>query len=388
MSQGTWHKIVLKAGPDTKAASNGIGLWLRKGETGDADPQPGFTLKIQNASGALEDLAVPADGKITLAENDLKWQQLTSLVGLTLLIQRDENVKYAHDLSLHLLKKHSWQEHETVRLVSMAIVPVEFEVTKWEPVITQPVEPYTTGENRNPPANEIDDAAFVAEPPDGKKTFVVKADVKLKPLAMPADDFARIASEWKVAILQNVVELPTADYRTYIGQPGAAGSFVLTLAPVPGMDALSFAPTPEFPDPNYPNPDDQFPFQRFVTGNETLSMEYDDTPAPTQFGGAPIYKNDNTDGITLSTALTNLKRDVTFVTWVYAEHVPSKTRTFLKWVRWQTSWDVDIDATNFAPPALTKKTYIFRKIDEGEGEGPVQPTFRQAQGDTLFVPAP
>lgn len=34
-----------------------------------------------------------------------------------------------------------------------------------------------------------------------------------------------------------------------------------------------------------------------------------------------------------------------------------------------------------------KKTYIFRKIDEGEGEGPVKPTFRKAQKSSQFVPA-
>ncbi len=155
------------------------------------------------------------------------------------------------------------------------------------------------------------------------------------------------------------------------------------------MDAVSSGPQPGFPDPNFPNPDEQFPFGKFVTGNETITLEYTDTPAPTQFefGGVPIYKNPNTDGVTTWTALTNLKRDVTFITWVYAEHVPTKTRKFLKWVRWQTSWDVDIDGNNFAQPMLTKKTYLFRKIDEGDGEGPVMPTFRKAQKSSQFVPA-
>jgi len=129
------------------------------------------------------------------------------------------------------------------------------------------------------------------------------------------------------------------------------------------------------------------PFEKFVTGNETISLEYEDTPEPNQFGGVPIYKNANTDGVTKWTALTNLKRDVTFVTWVYAEHVLTKSRKFLKWVRWQTSWDVDINGNDFAPPQITKKTYIFRKIDEGEGEGPVKPTFRKAQKSSQFLPA-
>jgi hypothetical protein len=97
------------------------------------------------------------------------------------------------------------------------------------------------------------------------------------------------------------------------------------------MDAFRFSPTPEFPDPNYPNPDDQFPFEKFVTGNETLSLKYDDTPSPAMFlRGVPIYKNARSNEYTIPTALINLKRDNTFVTWVYAEHVPTKSRLFLK----------------------------------------------------------
>jgi hypothetical protein len=262
--------------------------------------------------------------------------------------------------------------------ISYYLLPIEFEVTKWEPVITQPRDPYTTAwGNRNPPQNEIDDEAFVAEPPSGKNTFVIKTEVKMKPLNIPAADLARVASEWKVAILQDVVALPTADYKTYVGQAGGAGSSVTTMTPVPGMDAVFY--------PNEaPDPDNFFPFKKFTTGTETLDLEFVDTPKPS-FGGVPIYKNGNT--VNAAVALTNLKRDVTFVTWVYAEHVPTKARQFLKWIRWQTSWDVDVDGNNFAPPRLTKKTYSFRKIDEGTGQGPVTPSFSKAQKTTQFVPA-
>jgi hypothetical protein len=48
---------------------------------------------------------------------------------------------------------------------------------------------------------------------------------------------------------------------------------------------------------------------------------------------------------------------------------------------------VEIDGNNFAPPKLTKKTYIFRKIDEGDGQGLVKPTFRKARMSSQFVPA-
>jgi hypothetical protein len=126
MSSGQWHKITLKAGPDTTAASNGIGLWLRKGESGDADPQPaGFTLKVQGDNGAFEDLTVPQSGKIPLAANSPNWQRLTSPSGLTVFLKRDETVTDIHELSLQLLTKHDWQPEEAVKIAAIDTLPLD-----------------------------------------------------------------------------------------------------------------------------------------------------------------------------------------------------------------------------------------------------------------------
>ncbi len=128
IGHGAWHKIILKAGPDAAALSNGIGLWLRKGENGDAAPQTGFTLKVLGENEVLEDLDVPAAGKITFAANSPEWQRLTSPEGLMLFISRDENVDGIHDLSLQLLKKQEWYAQGAVRIASIDLIPVELGV--------------------------------------------------------------------------------------------------------------------------------------------------------------------------------------------------------------------------------------------------------------------
>jgi hypothetical protein len=126
----TWHKIVLKAGPDASAASNGIGVALCKGRFGDLAPQTGFALKIANAQGILSDLPIPPDGKINLAVGTPDYQQLISPAGLTVFIKRDENATDVHSLSLELLKKYQWYPQESVRIVSIGIVPCEI-VPDW-----------------------------------------------------------------------------------------------------------------------------------------------------------------------------------------------------------------------------------------------------------------
>jgi hypothetical protein len=125
IGQASWHKIVLKASPDAAAVSNGIGIWLRKGENGAVAPQTGFTLKTLGDNEALEDLTVPNDGKITLAASSPKWQRLTSPEGLTLFMSRDENVTDIHDLSLQLLKKREWHPQDAVLIAAIDVLPVE-----------------------------------------------------------------------------------------------------------------------------------------------------------------------------------------------------------------------------------------------------------------------
>ena len=133
-----WHKIVLKVGPDANAVSNGIGLWLRKGEYGDTAPQTGFTIMVGNPDGTQTNLTLPADGKINLAVGLQLHQRLISPQGLTLFIKRVESVTDIHDLSLQLLKKHEWQPEESVRIATMDILPFELSISHPEVVSILP----------------------------------------------------------------------------------------------------------------------------------------------------------------------------------------------------------------------------------------------------------
>jgi hypothetical protein len=130
ISRASWHKIILKVGPDAEAVSNGIGLWLRKGRYNSLAPQTGFTLKIANAQGILSDLTIPPDGKINFAVGTPDYQQLLSPAGLTVFIKRDENATDAHVLSLELLKKHQWFSEESAPISYIDIVPCEI-VPDW-----------------------------------------------------------------------------------------------------------------------------------------------------------------------------------------------------------------------------------------------------------------
>jgi hypothetical protein len=116
-----YHMIVIRTGPDADALSNGIGLWLRRGETGDADPQRGFTLERINADGKAESLELPADGRINVPAGSDMYRQLTGPAGLVLFVKRAPSMKQAHCLSVELLKKREWYAAPSQRTVALVI---------------------------------------------------------------------------------------------------------------------------------------------------------------------------------------------------------------------------------------------------------------------------
>ena len=256
---------------------------------------------------------------------------------------------------------------------SERLLPVEFEVTKWEPEIIQPESPYTTPwGDRQPPQNKPEDALFVgAESNDEADTFKVKAEVRMKPLAVPNEVADRIASEWKISMHQNIYALQTPDILTYLH-----GTWTYLIAPIPCMDQGQ----------------DPFDHKIFASRNEVIAVEHGDSPRGPHTGIALYRSRPGVIGATEGADpdnLQNSKRNVTFVTWVYAEHLPSGSRQFLKWVRWQAAWNVDVDGNNFAPPRVTTKQYVWRILDEGSGNGPIpNPSFTQFPKNNLqWTPA-
>lgn len=127
LGQERHQMIILKVGPDAAALSSGIGLWLRKGGAGDADhanPLPGFTIMVLDPDGTHRKIAIPADGKLSLAEGSPDWQQITSPQGLSLFIKRDASVTETHNLGIQLLKKQEWHPLEAVQIAAIDLIPV------------------------------------------------------------------------------------------------------------------------------------------------------------------------------------------------------------------------------------------------------------------------
>lgn len=120
-----WHKVVLKVGPDAGAISKGIRLRIGSGVGGAEAPQSGFSLKAKTDSG-LSDLALPADGKITMDPTSDHYQKLISPGGLTLFVERAATVDAYHRLSLDLVPRDPPKpSNNFATLAELDILPVE-----------------------------------------------------------------------------------------------------------------------------------------------------------------------------------------------------------------------------------------------------------------------
>lgn len=74
--------------------------------------------------GTHRNLAIPADGKLSVAAESPDWQQITSPDGLTLFMKRDASATQTHHLGIQLLKKREWHPLDAVRIAAIDIIPV------------------------------------------------------------------------------------------------------------------------------------------------------------------------------------------------------------------------------------------------------------------------
>jgi hypothetical protein len=125
MASETWHKFVLKVGPDAAAVSNGIEIVLGSGNNGGDPPQLGFEVQ-KRVSGGFEPLSLPG-GRITLAP--VEYQKITSVAGLELFIRRSEAVTQMHKLKIQLIPKKSGREPGLI--AQSDLLPMEF-LGMWE----------------------------------------------------------------------------------------------------------------------------------------------------------------------------------------------------------------------------------------------------------------
>ncbi|MFO1485072.1 MAG: Ig domain-containing protein [Verrucomicrobiaceae bacterium] len=257
------------------------------------------------------------------------------------------------------------------------LLPVEFEVTEWVPVVKDGADVIFSLDANNPSQPALLDQVFVSGAPSGTpdEIFSVKTKVKFKIPGAPADVADNEAKNWEVKMLQNIVEMPTADTMEYL--LGVRTQKLPQGVSLPVMDGATFAS------------------KAFTSAGEVVtitesgsSYAHTDTPFSFAFLYFSNFPAGNHPGIGASLdLLLNARRDATFVTWVYAEHKQTKAKQFLKWVRWKVNWDVDFSHGNTHPPGVTKKKYQFIKIDEGDGVGPVQtPSFNKATWEWKWTP--
>lgn len=72
--------------------------------------------------------------------------------------------------------------------------------------------------------------------------------------------------------------------------------------------------------------------------------------------------------------LTQTTRDTTFVTWLVAQHNETEEIVYLKWVRWRVAYDAGYVVTT-SDASTSQNAWTFQIIDQGEGIGPVTPSF-------------
>ena len=228
------------------------------------------------------------------------------------------------------------------------LVPVEFKVLAWNPVLTAPIVSYKRDAQGN-----INKVSVDTEDPDGD---IMKApatiQIKVKTDLPQAD---ALASEWDILLFQNLIVSNPSDT---LGCTN--GAYVITAAPVPGQDTNNQGVGG--------SNDISIPQKRsFAQNNDTQSLTLIDSPANAHDTNINLPKGE----------VRTMQRNNEFITWLFAQHRTSKTRVFLKWIRWRAKYDIEFNFQQNPPD--TKKAWDFQVIGKGDGMGPVSPV------DTIFT---
>jgi hypothetical protein len=133
MASQTWHKFILKIGPDAAAVSIGIEITLIKGDyPNEGSPQPGFEILGRTTSG-FATLALNAEGKIMLAPGSVNYQKITSLEGLELYMRRSVTVTEPHKLKIQLTPKPLNSDYGPAVVAQSTLLPVDIQQENYDP---------------------------------------------------------------------------------------------------------------------------------------------------------------------------------------------------------------------------------------------------------------
>ena len=230
--------------------------------------------------------------------------------------------------------------------MAVLLRPVEFKVINWNSVVRAP----------NPAIrflymNQVPAAADIALGDD--PTFDMFATVQISIDGEPTDSARAIgeASKWKLKVLQNLVA--AAPVKTVY----ESGTITSTPSPIPALDV----------------PDGKIPEIPFSKNLQKLTIKHDDSPnlSRTFWGNSSPPRTAGVD------PLMSVSRDDTFITWLYVEREGGR-RIFLKWVKWQAAFKFDFNPTysgGETKVTFTRPIWIYKKISEGDGEGPSKPSF-------------
>ena len=229
------------------------------------------------------------------------------------------------------------------------LATVEFQVLKWNPILTAPIVSYKRDKQGNIVAVVVN-----TKDPDGdimSASAGVQINVKSD---LPQAD--ALSSEWDILIFQNIV----------VSNPGdivgcTNGAYAKDAAPIPCQDTNNkgVGGSNEYSIPQK---------RSFTKNNETQSLTLIDTPANDIGTNINLVKGE----------LRKLQRNNEFITWLFAQHRTSKTRVFLKWVRWRAKYDIDFNFQQNPPDNI--KAWDFQVMGQGDGVGPVSPV------DTINTP--
>jgi hypothetical protein len=233
---------------------------------------------------------------------------------------------------------------------------VEFEVVpdSWKAEVTPP-DPLAKF-NGLSGIGEIPDIEVL---PGSTKTMSMECKVRPKLGGVGAGNPAVQAElqQWQLKISQDVIASTGGEFTA------TNGKWTYSLAKVPCKDG-------DITDDPLPQPFQDIGDVKEIKASDRPSwakpLWVDNTGLPMISGGGNADK------------LLSGKRDETFIARVYVENNTTHEKQYLKWVKWQSTWDVSVTVTANQNGSTTASytpvgTPTIAKIAEGNGQGPVAP---------------
>ena len=234
---------------------------------------------------------------------------------------------------------------------ALLLVPVNFDVKKWKPSTT------------DPQVNIVGGIAVLIAPPAGFDALDISSETTVSvPAAFPgADDLAK---EWDIYLFQDIESAKDAGTVKYTSE-----TYSPILSNLPGQDSNTGGV-------GGADPDDIPKVKSFSSNNQTIELSFEDSAAER---GPFDNRYDDRPG-----KLVSMTKDLTFRTFLFAQHRKTKNRVFLKWLSWQIIINVNFDFSK-SPPQ--KVNVLKAKIlDSGDGVGPKAPIDAPPLRSDKYVP--